>query len=371
MRNPIDTRAELESYLQTAIQVEHATIPPYLTALYSLKPDPQHSNVASFQIIRAVLVEEMLHLGLAANLLNAVGGAPDLIRPGFVPNYPAYLPTGETDFEVGLESFSRRAIDTFLKVEPPTPPPATESFVKVNNVAYAKREVLATGRKKGRGMLPHFRATTDKGDELFLHFWSIGEFYKAIAAGFRQLAYNLTEKELFIGDAGRQVGPEHYYSSGGEILTVTNLQTALQAIDLISGQGEGSAGRIYNDKGELSHYYRFDQIRQGRYYRVGTDLPDKPTGHAFEVYWDEVYPIRPNVKVADLPPHSELREAAINFNHQYKTFLHRIHDALNGAPADLMPSFADMFTIKEAALRLIHNPLPSGGGNAAATFEMS
>ncbi len=56
-----------------AIKLEHATIPPYLTALYSIKPDPRKSNHDSYNIIRAVAVEEMLHLTLAANLLNAVG----------------------------------------------------------------------------------------------------------------------------------------------------------------------------------------------------------------------------------------------------------------------------------------------------------
>ena len=38
----------------------------------------------------------MLHLTLAANLLNAVGGTPDLTEPGFVPELPG-LPAGRRD----------------------------------------------------------------------------------------------------------------------------------------------------------------------------------------------------------------------------------------------------------------------------------
>src|SRR5215471_2275551 len=87
---------DLHSYLYTAMQLEHATIPPYLTALYTIQPG---SNTDAFHIIRVVAVEEMLHLTLVANILNAVGGSPDLTKPDFVPHYPAYLPDGENDFQ--------------------------------------------------------------------------------------------------------------------------------------------------------------------------------------------------------------------------------------------------------------------------------
>ena len=36
-------------------------------------------------IIRSVVIEEMLHMALACNLLNAVGGQPEIDRAGFVP----------------------------------------------------------------------------------------------------------------------------------------------------------------------------------------------------------------------------------------------------------------------------------------------
>ena len=61
----------LHRHLHAAMQLEHATIPPYLTALYSIHPG---TNAAATQIVRAVAVEEMLHLTLAANVLNAVAG---------------------------------------------------------------------------------------------------------------------------------------------------------------------------------------------------------------------------------------------------------------------------------------------------------
>ena len=43
------TGPDLYQYLQSAIELEHATIPPYLTALFSIAPN---TNQAAAQIIR-------------------------------------------------------------------------------------------------------------------------------------------------------------------------------------------------------------------------------------------------------------------------------------------------------------------------------
>jgi hypothetical protein len=94
----IDTVEDLHEYLYKAIQLEHATIPPYLTALYSIHPI---TNSDATHILRVIAVEEMLHMTLAANILNAVGGTPDLNRPKFVPLYPSPLPDGENSIVLG------------------------------------------------------------------------------------------------------------------------------------------------------------------------------------------------------------------------------------------------------------------------------
>ena len=116
----ITTIGELHDYLYRGLQLEHATIPVYLTALYSLHPE---SNSDAWHILRVVAIEEMLHLTLAANVMNAVGGEPDLTKKGFVPTYPTRLPDGETDFLVDLQPFSEQAIDTFLQIERPSKAP--------------------------------------------------------------------------------------------------------------------------------------------------------------------------------------------------------------------------------------------------------
>ena len=39
-----------------------------------------------------VVIEEMLHMTTAANLLNAVGGAPSIDQPAFIPSWPLEIP---------------------------------------------------------------------------------------------------------------------------------------------------------------------------------------------------------------------------------------------------------------------------------------
>ena len=111
----------LRSHLQTAIEVEHSTIPPYLCALYSIKDG---SNLEAARIIKSVVVEEMLHMILAANVLNAISGSPRLNNSRFIPKFPTFLPHSDDAFRVNLEKFSIRAIETFRRIERPAKPSA-------------------------------------------------------------------------------------------------------------------------------------------------------------------------------------------------------------------------------------------------------
>ena len=85
--------ASLREHLQSAIELEHSTLPPYLSALYSLDPS---RNPAATEVLVSVLMEEMLHLTLAANLLNTVGRRPRLDIPEMLPDCRG-LPHGDRD----------------------------------------------------------------------------------------------------------------------------------------------------------------------------------------------------------------------------------------------------------------------------------
>jgi Ferritin-like len=311
----IATLEDLHAYLYAALQLEHATIPPYMTALYSLH---NGSNSAAWHIIRVVVVEEMLHLALAANVLNAVGGSPDLTAPDFVPAYPAYLPSGEQDFEVSIRSFSAEAVETFLNIERPAKAPTPER--RLIPRSRSARHLLAA-------------SPTDPS----MQYYSIGEFYAEIARGLKHLdeEYARQGKKLFTGDRRRQVTPEFFYSGGGEPIVVTGLESALRAVDFIAGQGEGLGGGIYDTQDELAHYYRFQQLKLGRYYQKG-DQPDQPSGPPLWVDWSTVF----------------------------------LTKAFTGEPELLLEAVPEMFRLRDEMSRLIRNPVPGRPGvHAAPTFE--
>ena len=65
----ISTVESLRTHLQWAIELEHATLAPYLSALYSIKDG---TNVESAEVIKSVFIEEMLHMALAANIISVL-----------------------------------------------------------------------------------------------------------------------------------------------------------------------------------------------------------------------------------------------------------------------------------------------------------
>src|SRR3954451_9278995 len=198
---PIATLDELREHLQWAIELEHTTLPPYLCALYSL--DPQRNRAAA-EVVESIFIEEMLHLTLAANLLNAVGGHPVLDSPRLLPAYPTTLPHADRSFDVELLPFGPQAIELLLRIEQPS-----------------VREA----------------APESEGYE------TIGQFYAAIRGGLVDLCARHGEGVVFSGDPDRQATPTVPYGGAGRIIAVEGLDSALQALDEIVEQGEGAEHR--------------------------------------------------------------------------------------------------------------------------------
>ena len=171
--------------LQSAIELEHSTIPLYLYALYSLDPvlnGPIQSIVAS------VVIEEMLHMTLAANVLNAIGGNPVIDSPDFVPTYPGNLPGSvDSSLIVSLAPFSMTQLTAFLEIEEPADP------------------------------LPLGPAPPSEGI-------TIGQFYNAISGAIAALSPG-----IFVPPPRNQVGPDLM----DQAVIVTDLATAQQAIQTI------------------------------------------------------------------------------------------------------------------------------------------
>lgn len=327
----IKTVEGLREHLQIAIELEHATIPPYLCALYSIQDG---YNEQSAQIIKSVVMEEMLHMVLAANVLNAVGGEPSLTHPRFVPEYPTPLPHSSASFIVNLEKFSKSAIETFLKIEKPAKP-------------HARPE-------------PH-------------NYHTIGQFYEAIEIALKELS---KKHDIFKGAPERQVTHEHYYGGGGVALSVYNLDTALEALAEITGQGEGidhtifdGDYEIFDEAEEYAHYFRFNEIYEERYYTASDTPRSGPHGPALPVDWDRVYNMHPNPKMRQYPEGSELWRKTYEFNRTYMAMLGYLHSALNGQPNLLMQGVAGMYDLKYQAVELMKIPLDGSSMTAGPSFE--
>ena len=114
-----DPLQPLRDAAQLALQVEFTTIPPYLTALYSITD----KESKAYQALRSVAVEEMFHCNQAANIVVALGGLPKFSGP-VAPAYPSYLPQANpnsTPF-IGLNRASINVFDhVFSAIESPAP----------------------------------------------------------------------------------------------------------------------------------------------------------------------------------------------------------------------------------------------------------
>ncbi|WP_017594191.1 ferritin-like domain-containing protein [Nocardiopsis potens] len=341
---PPRTIEELRKYLQAAIEVEHLTIPVYMTGMYTIRPD---TNRLAYYAIRSVVLEEMLHLTLAANLLNAVGGKPNVAHPEFVAEYPAKLPFSSDELPlIGLRHFSPKALDTFLTIERP------------------------------RSLVP-----PEEGEG----WTSIGQFYAAIADGLRALVEEKGEAAVFTGDPARQVGPEDFYNSGGEAFPIAGLKSALTAIEVISEQGEGaddsiwdSDDKFFGEERQLAHYFRFNEIRTGRSYGRHDTPRTPPSGPLLDVTWDDAYKIHGDSKVADYKEYEEtsrVYEEAVAFNQCYATLLSYLDSAFDGWPRLMCLAVPTMLELGDRAERLYRNPHPDPalakkGVCASATFEL-
>jgi hypothetical protein len=331
----IDTLDGLREHLQWAIELEHATLPPYFCALSSLDTS---RNPEAVQVVGGVFVEEMIHLALAANLLNAVGGHPRLDTPRMLPHHPRRLPHGDRSLELSLLPFGAKAIEMFLRLEQPAPPGAP--------------------------------AESDG-------YETIGQFYTAVREGFRDLCAELGEPALFCGDPARQVAGGPFRHSAGRLFAVSDLDSALAALEEIVEQGEGTTrGEIWDgdrdvfhpDRDEVAHYYRFQELRLGRRYQRGDTPLSGPTGEPMTVDLGGVQPMRPNPRLDDHAPGNAIRVAQEDFNRTYCTLLDQLEQTFNGSPTMLGAAVGTMYTLKSQAQTLLQ--MPDGQGTTAGpTFE--
>ena len=319
-----DLLGQLRAHLLDALELELATIPPYLCALYSIS---RGTNLEASTVIRSVVMEEMLHMALAANVLNAVGHTDPIQAHGFASPYPKCLPHSSRAFTVSLLPFSDEALRTFLEIERPAP-------------------------RGAKGQMHHYD--------------TIGQFYEAIEDLLRRACDELGARAVFSGDRARQVTAERwYYGGGGAPVVVTDLESALRALCEITEQGEGTDHTIedsdhllFDDVDGIAHYFRFDELRKGRRYRPLDTPASGPTGAEIPIDWRAVAPMRANPCTDDYVAYPAIHRQMVRFDAIYTRLLLTLARAFGGEPAALGDAVPIMYELRYQAEALMRIPSP-------------
>jgi Ferritin-like len=260
----------LQEALQAAIELEMSTIPPYLYAAWSIdqSADPSGAREDILQIAQ----EEMLHMGIACNLLAAIGGQPRIVQRA--PSYPTALPKDiHESLVVALEPLSHELLlNTFMAIEEPTA------------ILVEDPDFVPSGSKV------------------------IGEFYDKLQRAFEDRTPDFSTT--------RQVKLQGF-SKGPFIMA--SLDDVGKGIDLIKRQGEGTAAAPFekSDPDELAHFYQFGELAHGR--RLTRTAPFAYTGEAVEM---------PRVRA--VAPADATQPEAREFNQLYSDMLRDLEQAWDG-----------------------------------------
>jgi Ferritin-like len=303
----INNVAELQGSLLTAIQLEFSTIPPYLCAEWSIA-DP--SNVS--EMIHGVVLQEMLHFGLACNMYTATGGSlkGEIATPDFVPAYPTDgLPGGvHPGLVVSLLPVGSQALQTFMSIEypevtpvvpqPDTPPPPAPPAGK-----------------------------------------TIGQFYKVIRDAFSSALFpgGALPHTPSVNQVVTSVGPDRLFA-------INTVADAVNAIKEITDQGEGtstSPDRGEFDPNTLAHYYTFAQIYYGK--------TIAPVGSSFQ-YSDPAITMPTVHNFVPQPPGAPDQQTFIR---QFTTLMKQLEECWTTTGLSFVPAISAMRGLQRAGTHLI------------------
>ena len=239
----IEDREELIYMLSEAASLEHMIMCEYLFAVFSLKRDvsegvteAQLEAIKQWErVISFIATQEMLHLALVSNLLTAIGSNPFFRHPNF-PQHAKYYPP---EVQLALLPFSEHALQHFLFVERP------EGMEQEDAPEFA---VLAIPK-------PSLTLDDDQIVPQAQDFATQGHLYRGIEQGFRHLVEKYGEERVFIGPPRAQATEEYF--GWPELIAVTDLASACQAIETIVEEGEGARGDW-----QKAHFGKFLKIMQ-------------------------------------------------------------------------------------------------------------
>lgn len=116
----------LQEKLRIGMRLEATTIPPYLTAAYTIRSSRDYQNADVKAVLLRIAKEEMMHMMAIANLITATGKNPNLHNRDMLHdwgNKQEPLPVGTTDLIPEIIPFSKEYLaGFFMKLEKPNHP---------------------------------------------------------------------------------------------------------------------------------------------------------------------------------------------------------------------------------------------------------
>lgn len=301
----------LKRDLQTAVEIELATIPIYLFTYYSLvRNKVMAENIDQNEIfvnkaggvIMSVAVEEMLHMSLSSNVLFALGEMPKLYlkAPGAYPTgLPYHNPTGpvgphgQTAVEIPLAKLGYDQLWHFLQIEYPEPYDALPedrdwdtigqfySYIRcLISTDFITDADFRTGAEASQ--IQPYNYSPNNIDTI--HPTEKFDGWKP-APPVPTPSWARSDPHPSAADVADYSNQADSHVGATQLVTVASKRDALIAIDTICDQGEGYAvPRIGPEpvddpsKKEASHYYKFlklqAQFEQYKYRRE--TLPKHP-----------------------------------------------------------------------------------------------
>lgn len=343
------TKEDVYEALQTIIELEHATMPPYLTAMFSIKLG---YNAYIMDTLRDIAEQEMLHFAIACNILTAIGGNPNINKIGFVPKFPGPLPGGlRSGLIVRLRKCSKDQLKSFMMIEAPD-----------------EQYLLEDGE-------------SSESNPLQKNKYTIGWVYDAVSDALEALhpaTIQFPDDIPGITDEDPRIKNQVTGPFGDKLYKIKSLAQAQQAIREIKEEGEGCPGNNNPATGEtdpdtglpmLSHYFRFAEIVKGKRLTIDQTETEKTyayNGPRVELDMDGVYNMQDDPKLEKQPLGSQQRERMESFARKYQGLLNGLQIAFNGDPDHLTQCFGLMYQLTIAAQPLMEMPALNEDGTVKA-----
>ena len=319
---------DLQELFQLATKLELFTLPLYLYAYYSIKKPKQHIDVdeASYSIrkharlhLGEVIREEMLHLAIVSNVMHSIEGcAPPLYSPiytlrEFRRRYKIddLMAHGKKDEIKKIEKELQVQVDWFIPFYPDSMPLykeqhendpmrkfVSEDKAPVFHLDHLNISQIVTFMDLE---LPDIE-DPDKDD--FSEWETIGEFYNFIKE-----QMNLC-RDMLIFNPKEQISLTTHNPTKGytKYVIISDLKTAIDQLELIIEQGEGTSGDKLADYPDEVIDYVMSQIRTEKK-SLKEGMPD-----SIKKFVIEKHQLDPETQKVDIPgiPHF------YHFKHLYK-----------------------------------------------------